>query len=490
LRPWLLTLAPFEGDARPRFLQIAHAVARDIQSGRLRPGDKLPGTRTLAKELNLHRNTVAAAYDELRSEGWIEASRGKGTIVSRDLPEVAARPPRVQASHDARVGYPLERFASPADAPWPEPRSGVLALAGIADGRLLPMTEFARAYRRAALSLQATAGHYPSSSLGHPRLIRALKEMLATTRGISRERGLIVTRGSQMGLFLLVEYLLRPGDVVAVENPGYAFGWEAFRRKGVRLVPVPIDGGGLRIDALREIVRHNAIRAVFTTPNVQYPTTVTLTPGRRRELLALAAEHRIVVVEDDFVHEYRYDGRPVLPLAAQDRDGVVIYLGSLSKVFMPGPRLGYVVAPTPVIEGLAWLRELVDVCGDPILEVAMAELVAEGVLQRHVWRMRKIFEERRDALAQAMRSELGGVVRFRPPAGGPTVWCEVDVDIDVAGWVERAKARGVWFNSGSRFFLHEARPSLSLSFVSLAPSELREAVRRMARGLADLRSRK
>jgi GntR family transcriptional regulator/MocR family aminotransferase len=157
---------------------------------------------------------------------------------------------------------------------------------------------------------------------------------------------------------------------------------------------------------------------------------------------------------------------------------------------MPAVRLGYVVAPAPVIDGLARLRQLVDVCGDPILEVAMAELVAEGELQRHVWRMRKVFEERRDALAQALRADLGSAVRFRPPSGGPTLWCEVDPAIDVERWVERAKARGVWFNSGSRFFLGEPRASLSLSFVSLAPKELREAVRRMALGLADLRSRR
>jgi GntR family transcriptional regulator/MocR family aminotransferase len=157
---------------------------------------------------------------------------------------------------------------------------------------------------------------------------------------------------------------------------------------------------------------------------------------------------------------------------------------------MPALRLGYVVAPVPVIDGLARLRQLVDVCGDPILEVAMAELVAEGELQRHVWRMRKVFEERRDALAQALRTDLGSAVRFRPPSGGPTVWCEVDPAIDVERWVESAKARGVWFNSGSRFFLGEPRASLSLSFVSLAPKELREAVRRMALGLVDARSRR
>src|SRR5580704_439375 len=134
MRLWRLALAPVDSDALPRFLQIARAVTHDIRSGRLRPGDELPGTRTLAQELHVHRNTVAAAYDELKAEGWIQACRGQGTFVSRDLPDIAPKPRAASTPRGARVGYPLRFSASPAAPPWPAPRSGVLALAGIGDG--------------------------------------------------------------------------------------------------------------------------------------------------------------------------------------------------------------------------------------------------------------------------------------------------------------------------------------------------------------------
>jgi GntR family transcriptional regulator/MocR family aminotransferase len=489
LRSWQLSIDVRRGGDGPQFRRIARAIEADVRRGRLRPGDELPGTRTLAEELGVHRNTVAAAYAELATGGWIAASRGKGSFVAHELPDDEATP-RGEVGTLMAPGFLVEPARRVPNGEWPSPRRGVLALTGAADARMLPLDELGRAYRRAARSLRASAGHY-AGARGHPRLVAAIADMLATRRGIARDRDVIITRGSQMGLFLIIEVLLRPGDAVAVEDPGYQFAWDAFRRRGVELVHVPVDGEGMRIDALREAVERRAIRAVLVTPSLQYPTTVALSQPRRRALLDLAAERRLAIIEDDFVHEYRYDGPPLLPLASEDRRGVVIYLGTLSKVWMPSVRLGFVVGPRKLVDELVAVRELVDVCGDPVLEVAMAELVEEGNLQRHFRRMRKVLRARRDALACALREQLGRVVRFREASGGSLLWVEVDEGIEVEAWAEASRARGVLFLTGTRFFAGpRPPPRLLLGFATLDEAELREAVRRMARGLADLRSRR
>lgn len=486
MRRWQLSLNVAQDGEQPVFRQIARAIEADVRRGRLRPGDELPGTRTLADELGVHRNTVAAAYAELAATGWISASRGKGSFIARDLPDDDVAPgaaPAVLAS----PGFPLEPAPHGRRDQWPSPRRGVLALTGAADARMLPIDELGRAYRRAARSLRATAGHY-ADGRGHPRLLAALADMLATLRGIGRDREIIVTRGSQMGLFLLIEVLFKPGDAIAIEDPGYEFGWSAFRRRGVDLVPVPVDAEGLRVDALRELAEKRRLRAVLTTPCLQYPTTVALSPARRRALLDLAAERRFAVIEDDFVHESRYEGPPVLPLASEDTRGVVVHLGTLSKVWMPSVRLGYVAAARSLIDELVSVRQLVDVCGDPVLEVAIAELIEDGALQRHFQRMRGVLRSRRDALAAALREHLGSAVRFREPRGGTLFWVEVDDAIDVDAWAAAARDRGVLFVPGNRFFARpDPPPRLLLVFATLDEKELREAVRRMALGLRDVR---
>ncbi|HEX8791186.1 MAG TPA: PLP-dependent aminotransferase family protein [Polyangiaceae bacterium] len=486
MRRWQLSLNVRHDGDEPVFRQIARAIEADVRRGRLRPGDELPGTRTLAEELEVHRNTVAAAYAELAATGWISAARGRGTFVARELPddEVSAG---TAAAGIASPGFPLEPAARGHRDEWPSPRRGVLALTGAADARMLPVDELGRAYRRAARSLRATAGHY-ADGRGHPRLLAALGDMLATLKGIGREREIIVTRGSQMGLFLLIEVLFKPGDAVAIEDPGYEFGWDAFRRRGVELLPVPVDAEGLRVDALRAIAEKRALRAVLTTPSLQYPTTVPLSPARRRALLDLASEQRFAVIEDDFVRESRYEGPPILPLASEDTRGVVVHLGTLSKVWMPSVRLGYVAAAPRLIDELVSVRQLVDVCGDPLLEVAIAELIEDGALQRHFQRMRSVLRSRRDALASALREELGDTVRFREPNGGTLFWVEVDDAIDVEAWAAAGRDHGVLFLTGNRFFARPDPPAcLLLVFATLDEKELREAVRRMARALRDVR---
>jgi GntR family transcriptional regulator/MocR family aminotransferase len=284
-----------------------------------------------------------------------------------------------------------------------------------------------------------------------------------------------------MALHLVARALVRPGDAVAVEELGYRPAWEAFRAAGATVVPVPVDDDGLDVLALARLAEGTRLRAVYVTPHHQYPTTVTLKAARRLALLGLARSRGLALVEDDYDHEFHYDGRPVLPLASADHGGLVVYVGTLSKVLAPALRIGYVAAAPALLASVAAIRSLLDIQGDRATEAAVAALMEDGELERHVARARRVYARRRDALAESLRQAFGESARFRPAPGGLALWVRLRGGVDLEGWARRARAHGVSFYPGRRYaFDARPRPFARLSFAALDERELREAVRRMA----------
>ncbi|MFO0661932.1 MAG: PLP-dependent aminotransferase family protein [Polyangiaceae bacterium] len=453
---WSLSLDP----TLPVFLAIARAVVDGVQSGRLAPGDALPGSRSLAQTLGVHRNTVIAAVRELEAEGWIETSVGKGTFITKKLPEtkLSARPhlTRDKVGFELRGAMPTPLGVAHANEVLEgleaTERRHVLALVGgLPDLRLLPLDALARAYRRALSTAGVTRLGY-GDPRGEPALRAALAQMIASRRAISVDsNSLVVTRGSQMALHLVSRAILSQGDVVVVERFGYRPAWEAILSAGAKLHAVDVDHDGMDLDALEKIVSKEVIRAVYVTPHHQYPTTAVLSPGRRLMLLELARKHRFAVIEDDYDHEFHYEGRPILPLASGDKYGVVVHIGTLSKILAPGVRIGFVVAPEPVLKQVAILRTFVDRQGDRVVERALAELIEDGELQRHARRMRKVYLERRDVLVESLGKYLPGRLRFDVPKGGLAVWAQAAEHDDVDAWQQRAFRAGVLLQTGRRF---------------------------------------
>jgi GntR family transcriptional regulator/MocR family aminotransferase len=458
------------------FVRVAKAISDDIRRGALQAGDRLPSTRALATELGVNRNTVVAAYDELIAQGWVVSRGPGGTFVSDEMPELAnRRAPTVPRGIAARAGYAV-RSIELARGPVGSPDMRYHMSIGVPDTRLLPTAMLSRAYRRVLRSRAGRAALDYGDPYGAPRLRTAIAAMLRAARGIpATADNILVTRGSQMALDLCARLLVRPGDTAAVEELGYRPGWRALEEAGARLAGVSLDGNGLVVDAMPA-----APRCLYLTPHHQYPTTVLLSPARRLALLARARRERFAILEDDYDHEFHFDGRPVAPLAADDPGGNVIYLGTLSKILAPGLRLGFVAAPARVVDALARLRTIVDRQGDHVLEQAVAELIEDGELQRHAFKMRRVYEDRRDALVTALQRELGAALSFQLPAGGITLWARVADDIALDRWRERAAERGVAFSTARDFALDgRARPFVRLGYACYAAPELADAVRRM-----------
>lgn len=474
-----------ESGDTPLFLRIARRIAHDIERGVLVPGARLPSSRELGRALDVHRNTAVAALSELLAQGWIETQARRGAFVSRDFLKQA---PRRFAQPSKRASTPLDLPPSPPRQPFPAYGPGILPLVGgTPDYRLISSVELARAYRRALRRAPEVLAY--GSELGDARLRRALCHELRQTRSVPIDpEGLMVTRGSQMALFLLGRVLSGPDRVIAVEGLGYRPCWEAFRLSGAQLLPLPVDEEGVSIRALSELLERQRVAAVCVTPHHQYPTTVTLTAPRRLELLALARRHRFVVIEDDYDHEHHYDGRSVLPLASVDLD-VVAYVGTLSKILAPGLRIGYLAARPEILERAATVRCYVDRAGDHAVERAVAELIEDDWLGRHVRRLRREYEARRDALVSELRRVLGDALSFRVPSGGMALWARAAPGVSSDAWATRALAQGVLVQPGRRFrFDGQATPFLRLGFAPLRPEEIRTAVERLARALPTRKS--
>lgn len=450
---------------RPVFMNIAYSIIREIERGRLKPGDPLPGTRALSTSLKVHRNTVDAAYQELTMRGWLVARPSRGTFVANDLPEPAGGetlPPTLRAPLDpVGRGTALPKLRVSDGAP---------------DARLMPATPLARAFRTALTSPAFVGGGDYGDPRGTIRLRTALSSYLISERGLTASADdMMITRGSQMGLYLAAAALVEPGEAIAVEEPGYPLAWSAFRAAGARVVGVPVDAHGIDVDRLAAIAdREPELRAIYVTPHHQYPTTVTLGASRRLKLLDLARRKRLVLIEDDYDHEYRFEGRPVLPLAARAEAEGVVYLGSLSKLLAPAVRVGYAIAAPAVLTRMADRREAIDRQGDVPLEQALASLIEDGELRRHTRKARRIYGERRDLFAAAIRRELGQQVAFDLPAGGLALWLRLRAGLDAETWAANAAQVGLAVSPGVKFALDAAHApqAFRLGYASLTEIEL------------------
>ncbi|WP_310395668.1 PLP-dependent aminotransferase family protein [Hymenobacter sp.] len=475
----LLTLNRY--DAQPLYLQLAARLVQQIRQGKLTPGARLPSTRQLSTLLGLHRQTVVAAYAELAAQGWLESVARKGLFVAAHLPVISPEPLAREPAPRAFASRTRFDFAAEAPLARTPAQASQFRLAfddGFPDVRLAPVGLLARAYRSVARRPAARRHLHYGAGQGSEHLRAVLAEELRTTRGLAvTADNLLITRGSQMGIYLTARLLLRPGDAVVVGESSYYVADAVFRDQDAQLLRVPVDAHGIDVDAVEQRCRQQPVRLLYLTPHHHHPTTVTLRADRRHRLLQLADRYGFAILEDDYDYDFHYASSPILPLASADAAGSVVYVGSLCKSLAPSIRVGYLVAPADLVRAATRLRRLIDIQGDSLLEEAVAELYKNGDIRRHLAKAVRAYRARRDLLCELLSSELGGVAQFQKPAGGLAVWARFAAKTPLADVAGRAHRLGLYLNDGSFYRAGQAEGNgVRLGFASLNEEELREAV--------------
>lgn len=368
-----------------------------------------------------------------------------------------------------------------------EPHPNPIAFTGFGDPRLFPFDEFARAIkyvmnrdRSTALELDDTSGYAP--------LRNTIAHVLSSQGVQAHQSNILITSGSQQTLALVVQLLLKPGDTVLVELPTYDGALDLFRANQLNLIGCPSDAWGMQVEQLEPLLQQYHPKLIYTIPNFQNPTGACLSLTRRRALVALADRYNIPILEDDFVGDLRYEGRSLPALKALDPGGRVIYVGTFSKLLMPGLRIGFLVAEGPIYELLVAFKRTNDLSTSSLIQRVLENYVTIGRYQAHVRRSCLVYRKRRDAIIAALRRYLPSTVRFLSPQGGLFVWVELPQGLSSLQLLPLAMQEGVEYAPGTRFFPQPVQGEryLRLNFAPQNPDDIDEGMRRLAKALQRL----
>ncbi len=471
-------LISFDRKARtPVYLQIVQQVIHLIQHGKLLSGTRLPGSRMLSQDLAVHRNTVIRAYEELEALGWIEIRANVGAFVAHKLPLVK---PNSWAGHDKGIAsesdfsfYPFPHLEAPLGD------STLIAFDdGLPDVRLAPIDELARSYASNLRSMARRKKLGYTEALGNLSLRRLLATMLNETRGMNvTEDHILITRGTIMAMHLALASIIRPGDCFAVGESNYQTANMLIQHMGGKLIHIPVDEGGIDTESLEEVCKRTPIRGIYLTPHHHHPTTVSLSPERRIQLIELAHAYNFVMLEDDYDYDFHYDNNPILPLASGNHQGRVLYVGSFTKVLAPAFRVGFLVANPNLIVELSKLRRVMDRQGDEVLEKSFAELMENGTIRRSLRKAWKHYKERRDLCCELFSELLGAYLQFQKPTGGMAIWAHFAPDIDLCKLRKRASEKGLYLADGSKYPIHQKQENaIRMGFASMNAGELEQAM--------------
>lgn len=471
----------------PLHRQIYEALKSGIRDGRFRPGSRLPSTRALCADLKVSRNTVLAAYEQLLAEGYA-VSRARATTVVADA--VPARPPELPARAESAPAPRLSAYAQRLTREPSMPPSGSYAAR--------PGLRWDFRYGKPAVDdfphdvwrrlLVAHARHPSSDSLGyaapagHAALRDALAGYLHRARGLRCDaEQIVVVNGSQQAIDLAARVLLDPGDAAVVEDPQYTGATIAFDAIGARLIRVPVDAQGL--DPAQLPSASQRARLAYVTPCHQFPSGVILPLERRLALLDWAARTDAWVIEDDYVSEFRYEGRPLEALQALDRHGRVVYVGTFAKTLFPALRLAYLVLPRALVRPFVAAKWVSDRFSTPLPQAALAEFITSGAFERHLRRAGLRNAARRRTLIGALQQHLGDRVEIAGENTGVhlAVWLNGVKPQQVPALVVRAEAAGVGLYPVAPYYSQpQSRGGLLFGYASLSEAAIRAGIRRFA----------
>jgi len=480
----------------PLYQQICQKLREAILSGELAEGTRLPTERSLATELGVNRTTVMNAYNELASEGLIEGHVGRGTLVRRNPFSYPEDP------FDAHE--PSWLFGVPTGAEMLGPDAHLLSeLASMGDRRdvislstgapatsLLPAALLNALFAEGlAEDRQAALGYSPVEGLLSLR--RGIAERMRQ-RGVAVDaRHILILSGSTQGVGLVGRFLLRPGEEVVVEVPTYLGAIQAFRSLGARVLGVPTDSDGMRVDLLETILARHRPRLIYVQPTFQNPTGAVMSPERRRRLLLLARRYQTPILEDDPYGEMYFGELPPQPLKAIDAGGQVIYLSTYSKILAPGLRVAWLAAPEPMVERLALHKQIFDLNTNSIGQWAVSEILRRNLLNDHQTIVRQRYQQKRDIMLRAIAEYWPETVRVNHPDGGFHLWCRLPGDLRARVLLREAAAERVTFVIGEPFNVDGGgQQAFRLSFAAPEENDIEEGIRRMGVAMKRMMARR
>jgi GntR family transcriptional regulator / MocR family aminotransferase len=475
----------------PLYQQLYRQIRDELKSGRFSDrSSRLPSSRALATDLGISRLTVRQAFSKLHDEGYLRSKPGSGTFVANLLPEAfltADQPQtyqpiqrpvrisdRVRAIPDARIGNQFDLGATGAGA-------GVSLVASIPAVDEFPIAVWERLRAQVLAKKGVNLLRY-ASNRGDADLRKAIAAYLCDFRAARcHPDQIVIVAGMQQAMLISAMAVLNPGEVAWIEDPCYQQTRRVLSLAGVKIIPKPLDSQGI---VITRSSKEPLPRIIYVTPSHQFPLGVTMSFQRRTGLLDFARAHNAFVFEDDYDAEFRFTGPPLPSLQGMDNSSRVIYAGTVSKILCPSLRLGYIVAPEPLVDSLVKIRSAMDQHSSPIDQATLARFITEGFFLSHIKRMRKIYAGRRVFFIKQFNELLGDRFALQVPEAG----------LNVVAWLKREEEfpmiRRVTLDIGVRpsqlsFFCIQAKlkPAFVFGFAAWTPTQIRESLVKLASAL-------
>ncbi|HCK65277.1 MAG TPA: PLP-dependent aminotransferase family protein, partial [Anaerolineae bacterium] len=443
-----------------------------------------------ANDLGVNRATIENAYSLLEAEGLVFSRMGSGTYI---LPH-SLIPKASKNNIDSSLPLWQQNFRFQEsntnldsidemlqNAGHPNPISFA---SGISDTRQFPSEEFRKILQTVMRRDQIAALEYGERS-GYAPLREGIVHILASQGLQTNSESILITAGSQQAIFLVAQVLLKPNDIILVENPTYSVAIDLFRALGFQIIGIPMDSQGMQVEKLEKLLQQHHPKLIYTIPNFHNPTGTCLSSPRRRELILLAEKYNVPILEDDFVGDLRYEGHAQPSLKALDSNGQVIYVGTFSKMLMPGLRVGFIVADGPVYDSLLNFKRLSDLATSTLIQRALDAYVTVGRYQTYLHRSSQIFRKRRDVMVEAIKKYLPSKVSFDIPSGGLFIWLRLPEKMYADELLPLACKEGISFVPGNFFFIDDkdGKEWLRLNFASQPVEDIEEGIKRLGKAI-------
>ncbi len=438
------------------YQQLTEEIRTAVLEGRLKPNQKLPSSRSLAKSLTISRSTVTQSYEQLESEGYLETRQGSGTYICSKIPDEWLKTESVKLKNKkAAKSYTLSEFAQNLASidrlSVDEPDYEISFRYGNPAIKYFPIQEWRKLIARHCQNSSELLNYFPDAG-GYFSLRQEIANYLGRSRAVRcTPEQVIIINGSQQALDLIARLIINPGDWIAVEEPGYLGARCCFQSQFAKIQPIAVNDAGLDVEALNNCEQD--FKLVYVTPSHQFPTGVTMSLSQRIALLQWAEKTNTLIIEDDYDSEYRYESQPIPALQGMDRSGSVIYIGTFSKILFPSLRIGYLVVPSnliPIVSKAKWLCDRF--C--PILEqYALTDWIRLGHFERHIRRMRQLYNLRRQALIAAFEKYLGDRVTILGENAGIHLMAKIQTNLSDEIAIQKAAAAGIGLISARDYYL-------------------------------------